>query len=85
MVKKYGPMSITGPPPSWNQDSGLGWKSWTPGKAKIKLPVRTCPMSLLSIKFLVSCPPPPKKVSGALPIYKLFFLLNLIILLHHQI
>ena len=40
----------------------------------MKLPVKTLPISPSSTNFLATCPPPPKKVSGALPIYKLLSL-----------
>ena len=65
-----------GPPPSTNHGSGLGCQDWTPGNANVKLPNLISPTSPLSIIFFVNWPPPPKKVSGALPKYKFLDLAN---------
>ena len=67
VVKKYGPISITGPPSFLYHDSGFGWKDSTPGNAKIALPSLISPIKSESINSLAFWIPPPKNVSGAFP------------------
>ena len=65
---------MTGPPPFFlNQGSGLGWYDWIPGKANIAVPNFILPIVFFSKSSFAFWFPPPKKVSGALPI-KSFFL-----------
>ena len=67
-------MSITGPPSFFaNHGSGFGWYDCTPGKAKTAFPKITLPIIFFSNNSLDFCIPAPKNVSGALPIYRLFF------------